>query len=190
MYDLLINKKHPLSKDYVPDNLIITDNNENNFHEFADPNHKPSIIKDVYEAFKVLQKEALKDGINIIIDSGYRSYEYQQVIWDTYVENKGLEYTVTHVAPPGTSEHQSGLAIDFGAYRDGIFTSDITEDSKEYIWMINNAYKYGFILRYPKGKENITGYSFEPWHFRFIDLDIANYIHDNDITLEEYYKDL
>ena len=189
MYDILINKKHPLPKDYVPDNLVITDDNENNFHEFVDPNHKPSIIKDVYDAFSKLHEDALKDGLDIIIDSGYRSYDYQQTIWNEYVKTKGLEYTKLTVAPPGASEHQSGLAVDIGAFRNGVFTSDITEDSKEYIWMINNAYKYGFILRYPKGKEDITEYAFEPWHYRYIDQNIANVIQDNKITLEEYYED-
>ena len=76
-----------------------------------------------------MQQAAKKDNINLIIDSGYRSYEYQQVIWDVYMENKGEEYTITHVAPPGASEHQTGLAIDIASFDNNILNSDITEDA-------------------------------------------------------------
>lgn len=188
MIDLLVNKKNPLNKDYIPQDLIITDDNSLNYHNYVDPFHKPSVREEVYFAFKELQKDALKDGLFIIIDSGFRSYDYQQVIWDFNVKEKGLEHTEKYVAIPGTSEHQTGLAIDIGAYINKEYTNDIDENTDEYKWMIENAHRYGFILRYPQGKEDITGINFEPWHFRYIGYFLANELYDKKITLEEYHS--
>lgn len=187
MIDILVNKNNPLNKDYVPNDLIITDNNSLNYHNYLDPFHKPSVREEVYFAFKELQKEALKDGCFIIIDSGFRSYDYQQKIWDFNVKTKGLEHTQKYVAIPGTSEHQTGLAMDIGAYINKKYTNDIDENTKEYKWMLENAHKYGFILRYPEGKEDITGINFEPWHYRYVGYYLANELHDKDMTLEEHY---
>lgn len=187
MIDILVNKDNPLNKDYTPKDLIITDENSFNYHKFLDPLHKPSVREEVYFAFKELQKQGLKDGIFVIVDSGFRSYDYQQQIWDYNVETKGLEHTKKYVALPGTSEHQTGLAIDLGAYINKQYTDDINENTEEYKWMIENAHKYGFILRYPKGKEDITGINFEPWHYRYVGYYLANELHDKDMTLEEHY---
>ena len=187
MIDILVNKNNPLTRDYIPSDLVITDNNENNFHNYKDPNQKPCVREEVLFAFKELQKSAKEDGLEIIIDSGYRSYDYQQVIWDKNVEEKGLEHAKKYVSIPGTSEHQTGLAIDIAVYRNGVYDDNVDETYKEYEWMINNAHKYGFILRYPKGKEDITGINFEPWHYRYVGYYLANELHDKDITLEEYY---
>lgn len=186
--EILINKENRLDRDYVPSNLIVTDNNENNFHNFLDPNMKPVICEDIYPYFIQMQDDMKKVGLNIIIDSGYRSYDYQQAIWDNQVATKGLEETQKFVAPPGGSEHQSGLAFDMAIIRNKQFIDGITEDFDEYKWMCDHAHEYGFILRYPKGKEDITGYNFEPWHYRFVGLRLAYIIHQFDITLEEYYQ--
>ena len=187
MIKRLINKNNPIDEDYIPEDLVYTDNNENNFHNYYDPTLKPCVIREVYEFFCKLQESASKEGLSIVIDNGYRSYDYQTLIFDRISEEKGLDYAFSYVALPGTSEHQSGLAIDVAYYKDGVFRDSIDEESKEYMWMINNAHKYGFILRYPKGKEEITGYSFEPWHFRYVGVDLAQELHDNNLTLEEYY---
>ena len=187
MIDILVNKDNPLNKDYTPKDLIITDDNSLNYHKFIDPFHKPSVREEVYFTFKEMQKEALKDGYFMIINSGFRSYDYQQKVWDYNVKEKGLEHTQKYVAVPGTSEHQTGLAIDIGAYINKEYTTTIKENTDEYKWMLENAHKYGFILRYPQGKENITGISFEPWHFRYVGYYLANELYDKDITLEEHY---
>lgn len=187
-YTKLINKENLLPAIFVPNDLIQTDENENNFHNYKDPNQKPMISGFIYPFFLKMQKDAAKDGIHIIVDSGYRSYDYQRVIWDKYVEEIGLEETKRKVALPGSSEHQSGLAFDVAYIRDGKYSDDVKEDQKETQWLFDNAYKYGFILRYPKGKEEITGYKFEPWHFRFVGLELASILQNEGITLEEYYS--
>ncbi len=144
--------------------------------------------KETYEAFLKLQEFIKENGYDIEIESGYRSYSYQQRIWDECVNNKGLEHTKKYVAEPGHSEHQTGLAVDYLLYENGLFYEEHKIKDKPVVELILlNAYKFGFILRYPKGKEDITGYAYEPWHLRFIkDKKIAKYIYDNNLCLEEY----
>ena len=184
---VLVNKEHILDKDYVPLEMYVVDENENNFHQFKDASLKPMLRSDIKEYVDKLINDAQELGLPIIVDSGYRSFKYQQVILDALIKEKGDE-AFKLVALPGASEHQTGLAIDFAYYENGIYNDDVKENDKEAIWLKNNAWKYGFILRYPKGKENVTGYNFEPWHFRFVGLKLAKYLFKNDLTLEDYYK--
>lgn len=184
---VLVNKEHILDKDYVPLEMYVVDENENNFHQFKDASLKPMLRSDIKEYVDKLINDAQGLGLPIIVDSGYRSYNYQQVVLNALIKEKGDE-AFKLVALPGASEHQTGLAIDFAYYENGIYNDDVKENDKEAIWLKNNAWKYGFILRYPKGKENVTGYNFEPWHFRFVGLKLAKYLFKNDLTLEEYYK--
>ena len=186
-YTILINKDNRLDKNYIPQNLIITDENENNFHEYLDETQKPMIDKLVYEYFLMMQTEAQKYGFNILIDSGYRSYKYQEELWYDSVDKIGLEETKRVVALPGASEHQTGFSFDIAYIINGKYTDSVNEFQEETKWLFNNCHKYGFILRYPKGKEEITGYKFEPWHYRFVGIELANELYENDITLEEYY---
>lgn len=186
-YKILVNKENRLEPNFVPESLITTDENENNFHKFQDPMQKPTIHTMVLPYFLKMQQDAKKAGFNIIVDSGYRSYEYQQVVWNYFLEEIGLEETKKRVALPGTSEHQTGLAIDVGYIINGKFIDEVEEAQLETQWLFQNAYKYGFILRYPKGKEEITGYNYEPWHYRFVGLELAKKLFDENITLEEYY---
>lgn len=184
---VLVNKEHILDKDYVPLEMYVVDENEGNFHQFKDASLKPMLRSDIKEYVDKLINDAQGLGLPIIVDSGYRSYNYQQVVLDALIKEKGDE-AFKLVALPGASEHQTGLAIDFAYYENGIYNDDVKENDKEAIWLKNNAWKYGFILRYPKGKENVTGYNFEPWHFRFVGLKLAKYLFKNDLTLEDYYK--
>ncbi len=184
---VLVNKEHILDKDYVPLEMYVVDENEGNFHQFKDASLKPMLRSDIKEYVDKLINDAQELGLPIIVDSGYRSFKYQQVVLDALIKEKGDE-AFKLVALPGASEHQTGLAIDFAYYENGIYNDDVKENDKEAIWLKNNAWKYGFILRYPKGKENVTGYNFEPWHFRFVGLKLAKYLFKNDLTLEEYYK--
>lgn len=178
-YEILVNKNNLLSSSYVPDNLIVTDNNKNNFHRFKNPNLKPMLEETVYNYFLELQKAALKENMYIIVDSGYRTFEYQKEVFDKTVEEEGMEYAKSFVAIPGTSEHQTGLAVDFAVMRNGCYSDDIKEEDIETKWMKENAYKYGFILRYPKGKEDITGYFYEPWHYRYVGFPLSKIIMEN-----------
>ena len=186
-YTILINKDNRLDKEYVPSYLIITDENKNIFHQYLDPTQKPMVDKLVYEHFLIMQKDARKNGFYIFIDSGYRSYKYQDDLWYDSIRKIGLEETKKIVAPSGASEHQTGFAFDVGYIIGGKYTDDVNEFQGETRWLFNNSYKYGFILRYPKGKEDITGYKFELWHYRFVGIHLAKELYENDITLEEYY---
>lgn len=171
---IVVNKENKLSKDYIPKNLINVG--------------KVQVSKKIYKDLIKLLNESLKDGINLVVESGYRSYSYQEEILKEFQKEFGIEETLKKVAKPGYSEHQTGLAIDFG-YIDNIkYNEDIKENSQESTWLYNNSYKYGFILRYPKGKENITGYKYEPWHYRYVGKKIAKKIHNRHITLEDYIK--
>ena len=182
---ILVNKDNPISKDYVPENLIITDNNDFNFHKYVDPKLKPMVSNIIYPYFKKMQEDALKENIHIIVDSGYRSYDYQKKVYDALVDKIGYDNAISRVSKPGCSEHQTGLAIDIAYIRNNKYIDNCKEDDLEIKWLLNNSYKYGFILRYPKDKEHITGYIYEPWHYRYVG-DAAKYIYENNLTLEEY----
>lgn len=186
--DILINKEHFLDESYVPRDLIQMDVNENNFHNYVDPSLCPMVSASIIPAFLAMQESAKEVGYSIIVDSGYRSYEYQKQVWDNNVANKGLEEAKRSVALPGSSEHQSGLAIDIGFFRNGVYIDSVEENDPEAKWLAENAYRFGFILRYPKDKESITGYKFEPWHFRYVGIPLAKIIKTNDLTLEEYHQ--
>lgn len=188
----LINKQHLLSENYIPNDLFTTDQNEFNFHKYKNEALKPQISIKILPYFLAMQYYAYMNGFNIIIDSGYRSFNYQQVIWDKNVLEQGLEKTKQFVAPPGSSEHQSGLAFDI-AYLKGpslSYDDTVLESDEEVKWLIENAHYFGFILRYPKGKEKITGYKPEPWHYRFVGVPLATILKKHAITLEEYYQNL
>lgn len=185
--DVLVNKENMLSIDYIPKNMYIVDNNENNFRNYLIDNIKPMLRIEVKPYIEKLIYDANNNGINIIVDSAFRSGNYQQMILDKVISEKGNE-AYKLVALPGTSEHQTGLAVDFAIYENGIYNDDIKEDDKEATWLKDNAWKYGFILRYPKGKEDITGFNFEPWHYRFVGLELALELYQTNQTLEEYKK--
>lgn len=185
--DVLVNKENMLSIDYIPKNMYIVDNNENNFRNYLIDNIKPMLRIEVKPYIEKLIYDANNNGINIIVDSAFRSGNYQQMILDKVISEKGNE-AYKLVALPGTSEHQTGLAVDFAIYENGIYNDDIKEDDKEAIWLKDNAWKYSFILRYPRGKEDITGFNFEPWHYRFVGLELALELYQTNQTLEEYKK--
>lgn len=157
---LLVNKKHGLAKDYGA----------------LDPS--------AYGALQRLQQGASAAGFSIPLMSGYRSYDTQTTLYNNYVARDGQAAADTYSARPGYSEHQSGLAFDIGAI-DNDYGS-----TQEGIWLKNNCAKYGFILRYLAGKEYITGYQYEPWHVRYVGVDIATTIMQQGITLEEYLGDV
>lgn len=188
-YTFLVNKDHLLSSDYVPENLVITDNNENNFHDYKDASLKPMISADIMPYFEAMQKAAEALGLRkIIVDSGYRPYEYQQVIFDKSVAEKGLEETLRLVSLPGSSEHQTGLAIDIAYMDNGVYIEKTSDVDPEIMWLKENAHKFGFILRYPEGKEDVTNIQYERWHYRFVGVEMATILYAEGITLDEYYE--
>ena len=173
---ILVNKYNYLTEDYIPENL------EEISIEYARSGMQ--LVSEAKEAFETLSQEAKKDGMTIIAMSSYRSYYYQVNLYNNYVKSDGKDAADTYSARPGFSEHQTGLAVD-------IYNKELPytsfEETKEFEWMQKNAYKYGFILRFPKDKVNITGYQYEAWHYRYVGKKAAKYIHDHNITLEEYY---
>lgn len=185
-YLQLVNKENRLDKNYKPKNLIEI---EPRVKGSVDPNRKILVEKIALNHWLLLKRDAKKYGFDLDISSGYRSYSYQEKVLRHYIEEEGLEEALAHVAPPGASEHQTGLAIDYFFVRGEEFHYNIDENDSEYIWLKENAYKYGFIIRYPKEKEVITGYIYEPWHLRYVGK-YAQYIHDNNLTLEEYKEEI
>ena len=174
-YDFLVNKNNKLTSDYIPDDLEIIDIKYSCKDKFL--RHEARIN------FEKMSKKAKEEGFDIIAVSTYRSYEYQDKLYNNYVLDKGFYYADMASARPGHSEHQTGLAVDVA---DISLDYDNFESTKEFIWMKENAYKYGFILRYPKGKFHITGFKYEPWHYRYVGTNIATYIYKNNLTFEEY----
>ena len=166
----IVNKYNYISKDYIPKNLIQV----NNLY----------IDKETYDNYLQMKNDIEKENLNIRIISAYRSYDYQESLYNRYLNNDKQEIVDKYSARAGYSEHHTGLAIDIDNIKLDFNKFHLT---KEFIWMQENAYKYGFILRYPKDKENITGYTYEPWHYRYVGKKIAEYIKKHNSTYEEYY---
>lgn len=181
----LVNKEFALPEDYEPEDLV----RPNVSFSFGDLDiEKAYLRKEAAEKLEEMFAAAVLDGIQLYAVSGYRSYERQKQIYNYEVIHSGQEAAEQVVAVPGYSEHQSGLAMDIsGASVDYKLVEDFGE-KPEGQWLAENAHKFGFILRYPKGKEDITGYSYEPWHFRYVGGEVASYIYENDLTLEEYFN--
>ena len=134
-------------------------------------------------AFIKMYNSAESEGYNLIINSAYRSYEEQVELTNLYLNSYGQSYVDKYVAKPGFSEHQTGLAFDIGSRNSKVFAN-----SKEYQWIKDNAYKYGFIYRFDSRYEDLTGFRHEAWHYRYVGEEIAKYIYDhNNMSLEEYY---
>ncbi|MDY5992576.1 MAG: M15 family metallopeptidase [Bacilli bacterium] len=175
--DMLVNKHYKLDEDFVPDDLVEFDQEYCN-DEVQEGNREAVV------AFKNMYEAAKKEGLGLVINSSYRSYQDQENICNTFKDLYGEGYVTKYVALPGFSEHQTGLAFDIGSTSSKIFA-----ESKEYEWMKENAYKYGFILRFTKANAYITGFRSEPWHYRYVGKKIAKYIYENDISFEEYYAE-
>ncbi len=142
--------------------------------------YDPGVDPEAMEAFNEMQKAAELEGCNLYIASGYRSYETQKNLYERYVERDGQQMADTYSARPGHSEHQTGLAFDLNSI-DASFAN--TPEGK---WIAENCYKYGFIIRYPANKSAITGYTYEPWHIRYLGVNLATAVHQSGLCLEEY----
>lgn len=139
-------------------------------------------------AFNQMNQAAKKAGITLNLFSGYRSYTYQQSLFNKYVKQDGTAIAETYSARPGYSEHQTGLTFDIGGKDSSKWVSAKFGDTSEGKWLAANASTYGFILRYPKEKQQITGYTYEPWHFRYLGVDLARKVTDSGLTLDEYFN--
>lgn len=181
---ILVNRDNKLSEDYIPNNLKLSE------VEFLDYIETRDLESTTADALKEMFDAALEDGVTLLGASGYRSYNIQKNLYDSRVASMGEERTSLYTAQPGASEHQTGLAIDILS-SDYQNLDDGFENSKGFEWLINNCYKYGFILRYLERKEDITGYNYEPWHFRYIgNVEIAKDIMERGIVFEEYINEV
>ena len=173
IYTRLINQEHPLPEDFVPENLV-----DIGIPFDAQPGDSKRLLeKCTAKAAYALIQAAQKESLVIIGISGYRSYERQ----------KKLSTGNPYVAPPGTSEHQSGLALDVSCPAVNLELISAFSETPEGIWLARNASLYGFIIRYPSNKEHITGIPWEPWHIRYVTKPLANCLRLTGLTLEEYY---
>lgn len=176
---MLVNKFKSLDKTDIPINLIKVNSL-----------YKENIMLEntTYNQFLKLRDKVLEKNYQIEIESGYRDYDYQNGIYEKLIEEKGYDYANKFIAKPGCSEHQTGLCLDFCLWKDNKFLIEHELKELDIIDYIHNILcNYGFILRYPKGKENITGYGYEPWHIRYVGLDLAKYLYQENITLDEYF---
>ena len=172
--DVIVNKYYKLDKDYEPEDLTVINS------KFASGTQK--LRKEAAGKFEEMASDMLKENLKIYAGSTYRSYSYQEGLYNRYVKKDGFKEAETYSARAGYSEHQLGLAVDIvnGKW------NYLSEGDKEYTWLVNNSYKYGFILRYPHESEYITGYVFEDWHFRYLGIDLATKVHESKLTYDEY----
>ncbi len=174
---VLVNKNNKLPSNFIPNNLVPIN------LKYANKNKL--VREKVKTNFERLSHDANKLGYYIIVVSAFRDYEYQNNLYNYYVKTKGKKYADLVSARPGHSEHQTGFAIDvMGSNKD----YNKFEECIEFKWMKDNAHLYGFIIRYPKAKEKITGFKYEPWHYRYVGKNVASIIYNENITLEEYYN--
>jgi len=185
--DFIINRDYPLTSSYKPEDLVAPDIP----FSFSEKNTDKRKLKQVAaSALEDLYQAALaEEGLTIYGVSGYRSYDRQYDIYAGYLAaGRSIKSTNLYSAAPGNSEHQTGLAIDVSCKSIGYRLVESFADTPEGIWLKENCWRFGFILRYPKNKEHITGYAYEPWHIRYVGVPLAYYLYNNDLTLEEYYN--
>lgn len=172
---MLVNKYYKLSEDYKPEVELISSG-----YSYSGKYASKSIIESIANLIDAAKEENLK----LVVAAGYRSYKDQESIYESYKVNNGIREADNNVSRPGHSDYQTGLAVDIEPYAKYI---ENVSESEEYKWLLDNAYKYGFIQRFQEGKEDITGFKYSAWHLRYVGVDAATFIHDNNITFEEYY---
>jgi D-alanyl-D-alanine carboxypeptidase len=172
---MLVNKYYKLSEDYNPEVEAISSQ-----YSYAGKYASKMII----ESIQNLIDSAKDSNLKLIVSAGYRSYKDQEKIYNDYKVSNGIREADNTVSRPGHSDYQTGLAVDIEPYAKRI---ENVSESEEYQWLLNNMHRFGFIQRFPEGKESITGFKYSAWHLRYVGVEAATYIHDNNITFEEYY---
>lgn len=180
-YLILVNKTHRLPEDWL-DRIELADARNALNEEFR-------LEKETMEQFYALRKKLLEDGMEIEVESAYRSVQEQETLWAEFEKEYGAAYCQDYVAVPGYSEHHLGLAVDICFIRDGEVLDDETSGKDLLFAKVHTALpEYGFILRYLPGKEKITGYAYEPWHLRYVGAQAAREIAAKGIVLEEFLE--
>jgi len=183
-YDILVlvNKNYALPDDYEPTDLVVPDVR----FPFDEDDPKKQLRKEAADALEELFSNADEAGIALFAQPGYRSYDRQEAIFASNVDQHGEEHANTYSARAGESEHQTGLVMDVTSEKIGFDLTTEFGETDEGKWIKEHAHDYGFIIRYPEGKENITQYQYEPWHLRYVGKRAAKEITENNLTLEEY----
>lgn len=174
---VLVNKYNKLPDDYSPKDL------ETFNDSYTSSSTKRQMRKVAYDALIKMIDDIRKEGMDLWLNSGFRTKAYQNMLFTNSVSKNGMDHALIYSAKQRHSEHETGLAADISSVKGML---DGFEKYKEYDWLKDNAYKYGFIERYPEGKESITGYAYEPWHYRYVGVDVATIIKNENITFEEY----
>ncbi|WEK53377.1 MAG: M15 family metallopeptidase [Candidatus Cohnella colombiensis] len=181
---VVVNKQRNLPSDYVPSDLVIPDVE----FSFSGDNPKKQMRKEAAKALESLFAAAKEDKIELKAVSGYRSYATQKSLFANYVNKDGEKAAARYSARPGQSEHQTGLAMDVSSASVSYDLDQSYGETKEGKWLSEHAAEHGFIIRYMKDKEDITGYMYEPWHVRYVGIDTAKEIMKQGVTLEEYFE--
>lgn len=180
---VLVNKRFRLPADYRPADLVVPDIP----FIFKEADDKRLLRKEAAQAIKTMFAAAKQDGIHLAGASGFRSYETQNYLFNYYVKTQGEEHARRYSAEPGHSEHQTGLTMDVSGANGYCAIEDCFAGTPEAEWLAKHAPEYGFIIRYPQGKESITGYAYEPWHLRYVGAALSKQIAAKGVTLEEHY---
>jgi D-alanyl-D-alanine carboxypeptidase len=180
---VLVNKQYSLPKDYEPSELVYPDIS----FIFAEKLDKRKLRKEAAEAIAQLFAGAAEDKLTLLGVSAYRSNTTQKALFQRYVNRDGVEKARTYSAVPGHSEHETGLAIDVTGGDGKCAAMSCFGKTKEAAWLAEHAADYGFVIRYPEGKEDVTGYMYEPWHLRYVGVSVAQEITAQSLTLEEYF---
>ncbi len=179
----LVNRTHALSVDFVPSNIAIPDVPTRTDKSTDERSVRTDIAKPLKEMFDA----AASYSYQLVIGSGYRSANLQSIYFNSSVAANGATEAARYVAQPGQSEHQTGLAVDITTVSRACYLTECFADTSDGQWLAKNSYKYGFIMRYQSGKESITGYNYEPWHFRYVGIDLATALYESNLALEEAY---
>lgn len=180
---VVVNKDRALPSSYVPPNLVVPKIPLQD----AAATQNMHVRADTAAALEELVVGAKGQGIDLMLVSGYRSYDYQVGVYSTYVQRVGVQSADTFSARPGHSEHQTGLAADLGAASGKCALDQCFGDLPEGKWLAQNAYRYGFIIRYQKTTQNLTGYEYEPWHVRYVGQALAAQLQASGQTLEQFF---
>ena len=199
-YAMLVNKTHKIDdktfENDIKPNIVAVETQKNNdlvFKTFGIEDKQTYLEKTTTEKFKKFQDFAKQKGIIIDITSGYLSFEQQNIKYQYFIKKGGQEWADKSSCPAGYSEHNTGLAMDFDIFLNGrwggIALDKHGNTNPKTDWLHKHLHEFGFILRYPRGKEHITKMKFEPWHIRYVGEELAKYIYENNLTLEEYYEE-
>lgn len=180
---VIVNKQHSIPTSFIP-KLVVPDVKL----RLSSSEEQMHINETTEPALKELFKAAQADNVVLVFGSGYRSANTQTVFYNNYKAKDGQEQADTYSARPGHSEHQTGFSADITSDDESCHLEICWADTQQGKWLADNAYKFGFVIRYPKDKQNITGYSYEPWHIRFVGKELALEIKKTGLTLEEFFN--